>query len=71
MGIDAVDEVPPIEFFVDRSLVQPSSLPIDASIDAKVQVTVLHSDNGTTVITVPGEPITFGPRLTIPSHLLA
>ena len=70
VGIVAIDEDRPIEFFVDRSLVQPDSLKIDASIDAQVQVTVLHSENGTTVITVPGEPITFGPRLTIPTRLL-
>ncbi len=70
VGIAAINEARPIEFFVDRSLVEPTSLKLDVSIEAQVQVTVLHSDNGTTVITVPGEPITFGPRLTVPSGLL-
>jgi hypothetical protein len=49
---------------------EQTSLKLDVSIDAQVQVTVLHSDNGTTAITVPDEPITFGPRLTVPSRLL-
>jgi hypothetical protein len=70
VGISAIDESRPIEFFVDRSLVDPTSLSQETTIDAKVQVTVLYSDNGTMVINVPGEPITFGPRLTVSSDLL-
>lgn len=71
VGIAAIDESRPIEFFVDRSLVEPSSLKLEEAVDARVQVTVLHRDNGTAVITVPGEPITFGPRLTVQSGLLS
>jgi hypothetical protein len=60
-------EVP--TFFVDRSLVRPT--PTKEEVDGQVHVTLLWRDNGRSVVDVPGEPLTFGPRLEVPSSQLA
>lgn len=59
----------PPAFFVARALVQPDP-PMDAEIEGAVRVTLLNRENGTSVVEVPGEPVSYGPRIQVPTGLL-
>ena len=59
----------PPAFFVLRSLVQPDP-PNDVEIKGQVRVTLLNRENGTSVVEVPGEPVSYGPRIQVPTGLL-
>jgi hypothetical protein len=70
VGIVTTEGPLPIQFFVDKTLVEPSTLPLGDPIEAHLLVTVLSRTNGHSTIDVPGEPITFGPRVTVDTDLL-
>lgn len=68
--IDAKDVAQPLDFFVDSSLVRPGELPRDHSIEGAVKVILLGRENGSAVIEVLGEPLSFGPRFAVSEDLL-
>lgn len=55
-------------FYVSAKLVRPEPLVDEA--DGQVRVTLLSKANGSSVVEVPGEPLSFGPRIEVPSRLL-
>ena|ERR1700681_3016161 len=58
----------PPSFYVSRTLVRPA--PTRDEQPGQVRVTLLHRDNGRSTVEVPGEPLSFGPRLEVPSALI-
>jgi hypothetical protein len=66
--VDTGSTEPPA-FFVARSLVQPDP-PTDQEVPGQVRVTLLNRDNGTSVVEVPGEPVSYGPRIQVPTRML-
>jgi hypothetical protein len=57
-------------FYVPRALVRPVPVPAE-ELDGEVKVTLVYRKNGSSVVDVPGEPLSFGPRIQVPSQLLA
>lgn len=66
--IDNAFSPEPPAFYVSSSLVTPQ--PGDQESDGEVRVTLLYRDNGTSLVEVSGEPVTFGPRVEVPTTLL-
>lgn len=56
-------------FYVSSSLVSPQ--PQAAEADGKVRVTLLHRNNGRSLVEVSGEPVSFGPRVEVPTASLS
>lgn len=69
--IQAADLTDPLPFFVDSDLVDPSQLPTGEEIDGRVKVLFLDRVNGQLVVEVPGEPISYGPKILIGEDLVA
>lgn len=59
----------PPTFFVAKSLVDPKPKGKN-EITGHVRVTLRNRRNGTSVVEVPGEPISYGPVIEVPSKLL-
>jgi hypothetical protein len=53
---------------VERSLVRPQPTNIEA--DGKLKVTLISRNNERAIVEVSGEPLTFGPRIEVPSDSL-
>jgi len=66
--IDEAFAPEPPAFYVKSSLVSPQPLAEEA--DGRVRVTLLHQNNGRSLVEVSGEPLTFGPRVEVPTELL-
>jgi hypothetical protein len=65
----AAEDVPrPLGFYVDKSLVRPDDLGAQEK-EGQVRVAVLGRENGSATVQVLGEPVSFGPRITVPSDL--
>jgi hypothetical protein len=62
--VRAVNFEQPLGFFVDTDLVEPDQLSKD-EVDGKVKVIVFEKNGGTSIISVPGEPVSFGPRISV------
>lgn len=60
----------PLGFYVDHSLVRPGKLSPEEE-SGEVHVFVLGRDNGSTSVQVPGEPVSFGPKILVSSTLVA
>lgn len=60
----------PPAFFVANSLVEPKPKAKD-EIDGRVRVTLHHRRNGTSIVEVPGEPLSYGPKIEVPSNLVS
>jgi hypothetical protein len=58
----------PPSFYVERSLVRPE--PTDVEADGRVKVTLICCNNERATVEVSGEPLTFGPRIEVPSDSL-
>jgi hypothetical protein len=58
----------PPTFFVAKSLVDPKPGKVEAP--GRVRVTLRDRRNGTSVVEVPGEPLSYGPVIEVPSNLL-
>jgi hypothetical protein len=60
---------PVLAFFVDVQLVKASvdPLPRDSEVEGQVHVFLLERQNGTAVVEVPGEPVSFGPKVVVSS----
>lgn len=67
--VDAEGVPGPLGFYVDHTLVRPEDPPQEDT-DGTVQVIILSQANGSTSVQVLGEPVSFGPRITIPSSLV-
>jgi hypothetical protein len=59
----------PPAFYVGLDLVKPEP-PMNDEIAGMVRVTLLNRENGTSVVEVPGEPVSYGPRIQVPTALL-
>lgn len=66
--VDAADPKQLLGFFVDSDLVQPSDLP-KTEVDGKVKVIVVERNGGTSRVSVPGEPFSFGPQIVVQNDL--
>lgn len=66
--IQAVDVNEPLGFFVDSELVTPRELS-KILVDGAVKVIVVERNGGISTVAVPGEPISFGPRISISNEL--
>jgi hypothetical protein len=65
----AAEDTPrPLGFYVDKTLVRPEELGPEET-QGEVRVAVLGRDNGSATVQVLGEPVSFGPRITVPSYL--
>lgn len=60
----------PLGFYVDHTLVRPGELSPDET-SGEVHVLVLGRDNGSTSVQIPGEPVSFGPKILVSSTLVA
>jgi len=63
----ALGKQPPA-FYVPARLVRPAPAPNES--DGEVKVTLINRNNGSSVVEVPGEPVSFGPRIEVPTNLL-
>jgi hypothetical protein len=61
----------PPAFYVSRSLVEPAPPENSDEVDGRVRVTLLYRNNGRSLVEVSGEPVTFGPRVEVPTDQLA
>ena len=68
VSVDAVDVPSPLDFFVDRELVRPDEL-LPAAVDGQVKVIVVERNGGTSRVSIPGEPLSFGPQITVRNDL--
>jgi hypothetical protein len=59
----------PLAFYVDTSLVRPAPRPGE-EIDGEVKVVLLDTQNGSAVIEVMGESVSYGPKISVPRTLL-
>ena len=71
VAVVAEDVAEPLPFYVDKTLVRPADLPRDRAIDGAVKAILLGRENGSALIEVLGEPLSFGPRCTVSSDLLS
>lgn len=69
--IDAQDVEEPLDFYIDSSLVRPAPLSREHEVEGEVRVIMLGSENGSVLIEVPGEPLSFGPKFAISPDQLA
>ncbi len=60
-----------LAFLVDSKLIRSSQELAKADIDAEVKVMLISRGNGTAVVEVPGEPISYGPKVVVSSGDLA
>ncbi|MGH9894646.1 MAG: hypothetical protein ACREA0_22250 [bacterium] len=67
--IEAEGAPDPLPFFVDSELVDPSELRRDQEVEARVKVMFLGHEPGRLVVEVPGEPVSFGPRILVRESL--
>jgi len=67
--VQTVDFPTPLGFFVDKELVEPKELS-SVEVDGKVKVILVHKNGGTSTVSVPGEPVSFGPRIVVDNQLL-
>ncbi len=69
--IQAADTVEPPVFYVDLDFVEPKALPEDFSfVQGKVKSVLVETQNGTAIVEVPGEPVSYGPKVFISNDLL-
>ncbi|MEA2579706.1 MAG: hypothetical protein QOE83_598 [Actinomycetota bacterium] len=69
-ALDLPDPNP--SFFVDANLLEPGvSLTKNAEVQSRVHVLLIAQNNGRATVEVPGEPISFGPKVVVPSDDLA
>ena len=61
----------PLPFFVDNDLVTPSEVPQGEEVEGRVKVMFLDRVNGQLIVEVPGEPISYGPKILIGEDLVA
>lgn len=66
--IDQAGGSEPPSFYVSASLVRPVPQPDEAA--GEVRVTLIFRNNGNSVVDIPGEPLSIGPRIEVPSRLL-
>ena len=59
-----------LAFLVDSDLVNPSDLPSGREVAGTVKVMFVGEENGTATVQVLGEPISYGPRIVVPSDEL-
>ncbi len=60
----------PPSFFVARSLVRPEPPTTAEVVEGEVKVTLLYRHNGRSTVEVSGEPLSFGPRIDVPTASL-
>lgn len=61
---------PRVSFYVDRELVRPDNLQKEA-VSGQVKVIVVERNGGTSKVSVPGEPLSFGPQIWVRNELLS
>jgi len=66
--VKAVDFDQPLGFFVDAELVEPKDL-TTAEVEGRVKVLLVEKNGGTSIVTIPGEPLSFGPRIVVENEL--
>lgn len=67
VSIDAEDAVEPAAYLVDRDLVVVDREPASReTVEGRVTVLLLDRQNGTVIVEVPGEPMSYGPKITVP-----
>ena len=66
------DAVTAPAFFVDPTIVQTESTArLDQDVDGVVKVLLLEQREQEAVVEVPGEPVSYGPKLLVPLSLLS
>lgn len=60
----------PLPFFVASDLVRPSDLMLGDEVDGRVKVMFLDDVDGEIIIEVPGEPISYGPKIVVGEDLV-
>lgn len=68
--INAKGVTDPLPFFIDSDLVSPSELTPGTEVDGQVKVLFLDESDGHIIIEVPGEPISYGPKILIGEDLV-
>lgn len=70
--VEVADDREWAAFLVSRDLVRPMELPeLGSEVDGHVWVLVVGRDNGRVTVEVPGEPISYGPRISVSSRLVS
>lgn len=58
-------------FYIDPQLVRGAS-PIEGrEVEGQVEVILIEAHNGSLVVEVPGEPVSYGPKIIVPRSLVA
>ncbi len=71
VSINAQDLSEPLDFFVDTSFVKPIDPPRGDQVEGEIQAVLLEEHNGTVLIQVPGEAVSYGPKIPVSRDLLA
>ncbi len=71
ISVTAQDIDQPLDFFVDTSFVRPSDPPRGEQVDGEVQAILLEEQNGTVLVQIPGEAVSYGPKIPVSRGLLA
>lgn len=61
----------PLDFFVDANNVRPEGLVRGEQVDGEVKALLLDRKDGTVLIQVPGEPVSYGPKITVSMDAIA
>lgn len=60
-----------VTFFIERSLVRIPSFPAPGDeADGLAQGRLIESLNGHVILEIPGEPLSFGPKITVPREAI-
>jgi len=58
-------------FYVDPELVRAPTLIAGKEVEGEVEVILIEAHNGTLVVEVPGEPVSYGPKIIVPRSLVS
>ena len=58
-------------FFVDPQLVRGATPVQGREVEGEIEVILIESHNGSLVVEVPGEPVSYGPKIIVPRSLVA
>lgn len=69
--VQVQDSVEPALFFVSSSLVEPNVLPTDGVFTpGRVKSALIEMHNGTAIVEIPGEAVSYGPKVFVSKDLL-
>jgi hypothetical protein len=65
VNVRSVEPEDQLGFFVDQTLVRPEDLSRNEEKDGTVKVILVERNGGTSKVSVPGEPLSFGPTIIV------